>query len=83
MSYDCSIFPASQGAFQVFIYNADGSPAQASIVNQMGARGSDTEIPSGRQPILRHQLNVPMDPQSTSLARSRATAMLGLGQPRR
>ena len=42
-SYDCSIFPASQGAFQVFIYNADGSPAQASIVNQMGARGSDTE----------------------------------------
>lgn len=42
-SYDCSNFPASQGAFQVFIYNSDGSAADASIVNQMGARGSDTE----------------------------------------
>ena len=41
-SYDCSNF-GPQGNFQVFVYNSNGSPAEANGLNQLGAGGADTE----------------------------------------
>ena len=42
-NYDCSML-GSQGNFQVFIYNDDGSiDNNDTLVNQLGANGSDTE----------------------------------------
>jgi hypothetical protein len=41
-TYDCSNF-GPQGNFQVFIYDADGTPSSATGINQLGSRGSDTE----------------------------------------
>lgn len=41
-SYDCSNF-GYKGNFQIYIYNADGSPASADGPNELGMSGSDTE----------------------------------------
>lgn len=41
--YDCSNFGVPQGNFIVSIYNSDGTPSEAGLVNQIGRSGSDTE----------------------------------------
>ena len=43
-TYDCSNFGVSQGNFQVYVYNSDGSISYNNApVNQLGKSGSDVE----------------------------------------